>query len=187
MRAGLLPRLLNHLFAGEPWARQQLQAYAGQSFRVECLPWQGHLRIAEDGLLALATDDVSPSVCVRLPAESLLLFLRSREQLLAQAHITGNVQLAECLAFVFRNLRWDSEADLAKLFGDIAGRRLHQAGQALFSARRETPRRLTTALREYLTHEQPMLLQRPALTDFAARLESLQSAVQAVESRLNRY
>jgi hypothetical protein len=59
-----------------------------------------------------------------MPAKLLL----DRDALFASVKLSGSADLAECLAFVFRNLGWDIEEDLASVLGDIPARRLALTG-----------------------------------------------------------
>lgn len=187
MLTGGLLRLLNHALAGEDRARERLRSFAGQSVELLCGSWHGYFRIADDGyLLADVPGEAPPTVHIRLPADTPWRLLGDRESLLTETHLTGNAQFAETLAFVFRHLRWDAEADLAAIFGDILGRRLHQAGQAFIGTNREIGRRLSANLSEYLSQEANVLVSRPVFDDFRARLNRLNSDLQTLESRLFR-
>ena len=119
---------LNHLHSGEDWARSHLMPFSGQTFRIEVGSVALRLAITPEGLFRKQENaDIAPAVTLSLPAEvplRLLGGLDERSSVLASAHISGSADLADCLGFVFRNLRWDVESDLASLVGDMAAHRL---------------------------------------------------------------
>lgn len=185
MLAGSLLGLLNHALKGEAWARERLRLFSGQQLELACGSWQGQFHITDDGLLALVHPPLSSaSVRIRLPEDAPWRLLGSRENLLADTHLSGNAQFAESLAFVFRHLRWDIEADLAAMFGDIVGHRLHLAGQAFLATGSQTARKLGDNLAEYLGEEARLLLTKPVFDNFRTELDRLADDLQGLEARL---
>jgi len=129
---------VNHLLAGEEWARERLKPFAGQTARLELGALSLPLAITSSGYLVAGDRNATASVTLTLPADAPLLALTDdRPSLRAATQISGAAELAECLGFVFRNLRWDAESDLALLTGDIAARRLLEGGKQLVNWHRQ--------------------------------------------------
>ncbi|HXE40320.1 MAG TPA: hypothetical protein VN639_17795, partial [Azonexus sp.] len=115
----LLVSALNHLLQGEHWARERLFPHAGAQVAIIGGPLQLNLCIDEHGLLEASEPSGTPEVTVNLAADTPVRLLLDRSTLFSSVKISGAVDIAESLAFVFRNLRWDAEADLANLVGDV--------------------------------------------------------------------
>ena len=190
---GILPAALNHLLAGEDWARARLQPFAGQTVRLEAPPLALELTITADGGFAAAARDATAAVTLTLPADAPLRLLGSRMDaaaLMALAHIRGPADLADSLGFVLRNLHWDVESDLAAFVGDIAAHRLTRLGRRCVDWQRELARNLAENAAEYLVEERPTLVGRRDADRFshdvgatAARLAQLERRIDALERK----
>lgn len=191
----LLPialKAINHLLAGEDWALQRLQAFAGQSLRIELGRLALPLRIGADGFFVEHTPADSaaarprPVVTITLPPDTPARLILDRASLLGSASISGSAELAECLSFVFKNLSWDAEHDLAQLVGDVAARRVIEGGKRFASWQTMQLTNLAGNLLEFLTTEQPTLVGRDDVSAFAASVASSTEAVEALEARVAR-
>src|SRR5262245_45693157 len=74
---------LNHLLRAEPWARERLAPFAGETLelRAPALPPLG-FTIAADGSLAPAGADARPSLAIRIKPGALAAAARGEEYLL---------------------------------------------------------------------------------------------------------
>lgn len=180
----LLSAPLNHLLAQSDWASQRLRIHAGRVLAVHCAPFVLRLQITPDGLFTDALAGSDNDVTITLPADTPLRLLGGQDSLLAAASLQGPADLSETLAFVFRNLRWDAEADLAKLTGDILAFRLIRIIQSIFAAQKRAAGNLQTNLVEYLVDEQRLLPQTPELGALRAGNEDLGLSLSRLESRI---
>lgn len=186
MLQSALLRLLNYLLGGESWARQRLLPFSGQSLSIVCSPWRFNLSITSEGYFAVDDGAAAAAVSITLPADTPFLLVRDRQRIISQAQLSGPANFCETLAFVFRHLRWDSEADLAGVLGDIPGRRLHRFLAATIGWQREAASRVGANLGEYLSEETPILVSRPLLDRHHIRLEQLQNDLQDLEARMSK-
>lgn len=176
---------LNHLLQGEPWAQDRLRLFAGSRVCIEAGPLQLNLRIASGGLFAPADpESAAADVTVTLPVDTPIRLLVDRPALLSAARLAGSADLAESLAFVFRNLRWDVEGDLAGLVGDIPARRLVQAGSQIARQVQVGGRRLAENLAEYASEDSSLLAARRDIAAFAGAVDGLRDDVARLEKRL---
>ena len=182
----MLERILNHLLAQEPWARERLRGFACQHLRVIGGPLRLDLSIRTDGLFAQGEKSEEPLVTITLPPDAPLRLVLDRSSLLASAQLSGNADFAETLAFVFRNLNWDAEADVAKLTGDILARRLVQGGKAIWQWQSEAQGRLLGNVTEYLAEESGALVSASELLAFGSAVDVLRDDVARLEKRLAR-
>ena len=186
MLLGTALRLINHLLAAEDWARARLKTCAGHTARLEFGALTLPLSIGADGLFVAADRDAAADVTIALPADALRRALADRRSLFAAAHVAGPAELAETLGFVFRNLRWDAEGDLAQLLGDIAAHRLLAGGQRLLRWHLQQANNLAANLAEYLTEEKPAIARRADVADFCRQTAQLGTVLDGLESRIAR-
>lgn len=177
---------VNHLLAGEDWARARLAGFAGQTASFEIGRKSLRVSILESGLLVVAAPDSLVSVNVALPEDAVVRLLIDRESVFSAARISGSVDLAETFAFVFRHLRWDAEHDLAQVLGDVAARRAVRLAKALLSWQSSSRRRLVASLAEYLGAEDGALAQRSAVERFCSEVDVLRDDLARLEKRLQR-
>lgn len=175
---------INHLLAGEDWARERLAPFAGRTARFEFGALTLPLAIGADGLFVAGERDAPADVTITLPADAPLRVLTDRASLFTAAQLSGSAQLAENLGFVFRNLRWDVEADLAPLVGDIAAHRLVAAGGQLARWQRQQAVNLAANLAEYFTEENPSIARSRDVTGFCAQVAGVADETARLEARI---
>ena len=143
--------LANHVIAGEPVAAQRLQPHAGRSLLMTLEGWPALLpavpplaiRITPAGLLESCADTVpeSPDLRVSVDASNpALSFLQALSGDKPRIEVAGDAQLAADVNWLFDNLRWDLEDDLARLIGDVPARELAKFGGSLAASLREAVR-----------------------------------------------
>jgi len=176
--------IVNHLLSGEEWARQRLQPFAGQSARLEFGALTLPLVIGPAGLFVAGDAQAPAGVTITLPADAPLRALTDRRSLFAAARISGLAELAEGLGFVFRNLRWDAEADLAHWVGDIAAHRLIAGGGQLLRWHRQQAKNLALNLAEYWTEESPTIARRLDVADYCRCVAALPPQLDRLEARI---
>jgi ubiquinone biosynthesis protein UbiJ len=173
---------LNHLLGQAEWARRQLQAFAGRQARFDMPPWQLAFSVSAEGLFE-PVGEGEIDVTVALPAETPLLALQGIDRAMAEAHVTGNAEFATALSFVLKNLRWDAEEDLSKVFGDIAARRVVGAVSAMTAWQRQAGRNLAENLAEYLGEESALLVPRRELASLHEELADFNTQIERLEAR----
>lgn len=177
---------LNHLLAGETWARERLHGFAGQHVRLAGGPLKLDLVVDGEGYFHCQEDasQESPAVTIELPADAPFRFLLDRSAVFSAARLFGAADFAETLAFVFRNLRWDVEEDLSRLVGDIAARRLVSSGEAFLAWQKQAGRNLAANVAEYLSEESGMLVVKRDVTRFAEDVAAVGQETERLERRL---
>ena len=188
MISSLFLSATNHLLSQAGWARQRLQPHAGRTARLVLSPVaEIDFSVTNEGQLAEWSGEEAPEVSLRLAVADLpRLLVDGLETAMRHVRIEGNAELAEALGFVFRHLRWDTEEDLARLFGDIAAHRLVEGGRKVVDEGRRSLERASGNVAEYLTEESTLLVPRKALPAFAEEVVALRDAVARLDKRVAR-
>jgi len=176
----------NHLLAGEDWARQRLLAFSGQTAELQFGYALLRFTISKAGLLEEADVAAGALVSIRLADDAPVRALADRPSLFSSATVAGSAEFAETLGFVFRNLRWDVEHDLALLTGDVFARRALHLAVALGRWQGASARNLATSIAEYLTEEEAALVPRRALASFCSDVDALRDDLARLEKRVDR-
>lgn len=184
MFASLVVGALNHILASADWATERLRPFAGQTARIGAGPLTFDLTVTGQGDFHAGQAEGAPVVEITLPADAPLRYFADPASVFAAARLSGPADFAETLAFVFRNLRWDAEGDLARVIGDIPAYRLGKMGRTVFAAQREAARRLIANGAEYLVDEQAVLLPKTEVAAWTAEVDRLRDDVERLEKRL---
>lgn len=177
---------INHLLAQADWARKRLRDHEGAVAAVAIGGVTLSLEIGADGYVQESAADSAPSVTITLPPDALAKLPDGIDAAMSQVKISGQADLADSLSFVFRHLRWDREADLARVFGPIIGRRAHLAASHIAQAIPETGARIAANASEYLAHEGRLLVPRPELLAHAERLRHMRDTMSRLDKRIKR-
>jgi len=178
---------LNHLLLGASWARARLAPFAGRAARLSLPPFRLVFLISTDGTLILP--DMVPAECdveIALPVETPLLAMQGAEAVAKATRISGSAEFADALGFVLRNLRWDFEEDLSKAVGDIAAHRIAGQLRAFGAWQAQARQNLAENVAEYLTEEQPTLVNKRDLGEFSDAVARLGDDLAQLESRARR-
>jgi ubiquinone biosynthesis protein UbiJ len=177
---------LNHLIVQAPWASERLGRHAGARVAIIAGPLTLRLTIDGSGLLQAADVVAEPDVRIELPDDFAVRALTDRSKLMSGARLSGAADVAETLAFVFRNLRWDAEGDLAAVIGDIPARRLSLAAGALARNTRDGLSRLGANFAEYASHEGELLADPASVKDFVSAVDTLRDDLARLDKRVER-
>src|SRR6267378_6376811 len=173
---------LNHLLEQQPWAAERLRPFAGQAVEFRCPPFPDlRFAITDNGLLDRAQAETASALVVKLTPGSLPFLLARDETARKQVEIEGSADLASAVDHLFRDLRWDFEDDLSKVFGDLVAHRLASGGRAFVAWQREAALRLAENLVEYWTEEQPLLARPADVAKFCRDVDTLRDDVARLE------
>jgi ubiquinone biosynthesis protein UbiJ len=176
---------LNHLLKGQDWSRERLRSFAGKRvvFRLAPLP-DLRLLILPSGLVDAASPGAPADLTVTVQAGALPRLLARDEAAMAQVDLAGPVDLASTVQILFRELDWDAEEDLSKIFGDIPAHRMVDTARDLLAWQKDAASRLAQNFAEYLTNEQPLLVHAQEAASFRRSLEALSEDCTRLERRL---
>lgn len=175
---------INHLLAGEGWASERLRPFAGRRLCLQGGPMRLELEVDEQGLFRSPDGAGTADVCIELPADAPWRLLSERDSVFQQARISGTADFAETLGFVFRNLGWDVEADLAEYLGDIPARRLVMGGRRFLAWQGQVARNLAGNVAEYVSEEADLVVPQRDVDRFRDGVAALDRDLAALERRL---
>jgi ubiquinone biosynthesis accessory factor UbiJ len=178
--------LLNHLLAREDWARQRLKPYSAQTAHIEGGPFQLTMTVDELGAFRPGKPEEVAAVTITLPSDAPFRMLTDPSSIFGAARITGAANFAETLAFVFRNLRWDYEADLAGIIGDIPAHRISRLLAEGATWQRSAVKRLGLNAAEFATEESGLVTSARDLTRFSQDVDQLRDDAARLEKRISR-
>lgn len=177
---------LNHVMRSEEWPLERLKKHAGAEVLIESGPFRLSFRLDELGQMSADCAKDTPDVTLTLPADVPLRLMGDRETLFSAVRLSGAVEVAESLAFVLRNLRYDLEGDLAQLIGDIAAHRLVKTGRALGGQIQQAVKRTGENVAEYLSTGTNLLAARSEIEGQVVAVDALRDDVARLEKRIAR-
>lgn len=183
----ILVPALNHVLATAPWATERLHQHAGAIACIEAGPFVINLQIAGDGNFRACEPAAVADVAITLPADFPVRMLVDRGELFRAARLSGKADVAETLAFVFRNLTWDAEADLADLIGDIPAHRLAGLGRAAIHQAGESGRRLLGNVAEFVAEDSGLAVSKAEAESFVSAVDVLRNDLARLEKRIGRF
>ena len=180
---------LNHLLKGQGWTRDRLRPFAGKRVQFKLAPLPDlSLRILDSGLVEAdaqaASANTSADLTVTVQPGAVPHLLARDETAMAQVDLAGPVDLASVVQLLFRELAWDAEEDLSKIFGDILARRMVGTARDLLAWQKDAASRLAQNFAEYLTSEQPLLAHAQEAVSLRCSLEALNEDCARLERRL---
>lgn len=139
--------LLNHVLMQESQATERLARQKGRTVLVQWQSLSFKVLVTPAGLLDLAQSNAVSDLVLTLTDPSPLALVQGLVQGGKPAvRVEGDVQLAADVNWLTDHLRWDVEADLARIVGDVPahmlvsnGRKIAQALQQFVAQGRKTP------------------------------------------------
>lgn len=181
---GAAAAAINHLLRGASWARDEFKRFAGRTARFELAPLAFSLIVRENGEVAPAAAGSLSDVTVRLTPGLMLRLAARDEAAWREIEATGDADFAAAINFVARNLRWDIEEDLSRVFGDIAAHRMVESGRTLRRWGEQALENTGRSFAEYWTEEQPLIAGARDLEAFNRAVDELRDDVARFEKRL---
>jgi ubiquinone biosynthesis protein UbiJ len=102
-----------------------------------------------------------------------------------EARISGDQALAETVAMIVDNLKWDVEEDLSRVVGDIAAHRLSEGLSTLMTWQRSAAESVGRNLTEYWVEEDPLIASRHRVAQFADSVDQLRDDVERLSRRID--
>lgn len=145
---------VNHVIASEPVASRKLAAHAGRCLQVQFEAWpsllppppSGAFRVTPAGLVewcgaeGCADPDLRVSIDASNPALALAQAVAGTRP---RVDVSGDAAFATDLNWLFDNLRWDVQDDLARIVGPAPAREIARIAGAIASGMREAAKAMS--------------------------------------------
>ncbi|MES2931922.1 MAG: SCP2 sterol-binding domain-containing protein [Pseudomonadota bacterium] len=185
-----LTTAINHVLADEPWARARLAAHVGKVACFDAGVVNIKLTVTADSLLqalAYATaSEAVPDVTIKAKLADLPLIAQNPARAFSYVKVEGDADFANTISQLSQGLRWDAEADLSKVVGDIAAVRLVAGAKSLVQNARVTHQKISENVAEFLLEEQPMLVRPEMVDDFGNAVAKTRDDVERLQKRLEK-
>jgi len=179
-------RAVNHVLRSAPLAMERLRKHAGRTAAFHVGPVTVALTVQTTGEVTAAVPGAARDLEVRI-SPFLLPRLAAREDAaFREIEMQGDMELAQEVSFLARNLTWDAEEDLSKVVGDVAAHRLFSGARSVAKWGREAALRTAQGAAEYWTEESPLIASRVKVEDFVRGVDELRDAVERLEKRVER-
>ena len=177
---------VNHVLRSAPLAMERLARHAGRTARFEVGPLAFGLTVQTTGEVTSAVGGAAHDLRVRVSPFLLPRLAAGEEAAFRNIEMEGDMEFAQEISFLARNLTWDVEEDLARVVGDIAAHRLAGAGRAVAHWGRDAALRTAQGAAEYWTEESPLIASRVKVHGFVQGVGELTEALDRLEKRIER-
>ena len=177
-------RALNHVLRSAPLAMERLARHAGRTAAFHVGPLTVAFTVQTTGEVAAAVPGAARHLEVRISPFLLPRLAAHEEAAFREIEMQGDMELAQEVSFLAKNLTWEAEEDLSKAVGDIAAHRIVSAARAFIGWSADTGVRLAQGAAEYWTEESPLIATRVKVDTFVSGVAELRDAVERLEKRI---
>lgn len=177
---------LNHLLAQSDWARHRLHAHAGKTARVRLAGLDLRLAVEPGGRLAPGDAAAAVDLTLEVPLAAAVALRAGDARARREVRVSGDAGFAADLAYVAGHLDWDGEADLARLVGDIAARRIAGVARALAAAPAQAATTLARSTGRFVAAERSLAPDRGQMDTWADAVDRLRDDVERLAARIDR-
>jgi ubiquinone biosynthesis protein UbiJ len=179
-------RFVNHVLRSAPLALERLRKHAGRTVVFRVGPIDTALTIQTTGQVEDAVEGAPKDLDVRISPFLLPRLVVGEEAAFREIEMSGDMELAQEISFLAKNLDWDFEEDLSKAVGDIAAHRIAGGARAFRDWSRDAVLRMSQGAAEYWTEESPLIASRVKVEDFVGEVSRLRDGIERLEKRLER-
>lgn len=177
---------VNHVLRSAPLARERLARHAGRTVAFRIGPLAPAFTIQTTGEVTPALRDAPRDLDVRISPFLLPRLMAREESAWRDVEMAGDMELAQEVSFIARNVSWDVEEDLSRVVGDIAAHRIVSGARAFDAWARDAALRTAQGASEYWTEESPLIASRVKVESFVREVSELRDAVDRLEKRIER-
>ena len=177
---------VNHVLRSAPLAMERLGRHAGRTVAFHVGPFTVAFTVQTTGEVAAAVPEAARDLEVRISPFLLPRLAAREEAAFRDMEMQGDMELAQEISYLARNLTWDAEEDLSRLVGDVAAHRLFAGARSVARWGREAALRTAQGAAEYWTEESPLIASRVKVEDFVRGVERLRDDLERLEKRIEK-
>ena len=179
-------RAVNHVLRSAPLAMERLRKHAGRTAAFHVGPVTVVFTVQTTGEVTAAVPGAARDLEVRISPFLLPRLAAREEAAFREIEMQGDMELAQEVSYLARNLTWDAEEDLSKVVGDVAAHRLVSGARSVAKWGREAALRTAQGASEYWTEESPLIASRVKVEDFVHGVEKLRDDLERLEKRIEK-
>ena len=183
-------RAINHVLSHEQWALRELQKHQGKVVQLSLPLGILQVQIQADSLLALLNPWVqNPDLTIELSTQALSVLHTGngslKERAIKAVRISGDAELAQLIAKLANQLRWEYEEDLSKIIGDAPAHFVTTQAKRFASLTQQAIADLQQNVIEYLSEEKKILLHQRDFESHKIEVQKLRDAVERLDKRIS--
>ena len=179
-------RALNHVLRSAPLAMERLRKHAGRTAAFHVGPMTLAFTVQTTGEVTAALGAAARDLDVRISPFLLPRLAAHEEAAFREIEMQGDMELAQEVSFLARNLTWDAEEDLSRALGDIAAHRIVSAARTFVHWSADAGVRMAQGAAEYWTEESPLIATRVKVDTFVNGVAELRDGVERLEKRIGK-
>ena len=179
-------RAVNHVLKAAPLAMERLARHAGRTAAFHVGPVTLAFTVQTTGEVAAAVEGAARDLDVRISPFLLPRLAAREEAAFREIEMQGDMELAQEISFLAKNLTWDAEEDLSKVVGDIAAHRIVSTARAFIGWSADAGVRMAQGAAEYWTEEAPLIAPRVKVDTLVNGVAELRDAVERLEKRIGK-
>jgi len=185
-----LVRAVNHVLKHEEWALRDLKTHQGKVIELILPIGSMQWKIQDDSYMTLlAQIHQHPDLVLELDAQGFLALSTPqgsiKDRAMRAIKITGDAQLAQLIAKLSNQLRWEYEEDLAKIIGDAPAHFICAQAKRFAQATEKALLDLQGNMVEYLSEEKKVLLHQRDFVSHKMEIQAVRDAVERLEKRIS--
>ncbi len=183
-------RAINHVLSHEQWALRELQKHQGKVVQLSLPLGSLQVQIQADSLLVLLNPWAQkPDLTIELSTQSLSVLHSAngslKERAIKAVKISGDAELAQLIAKLANQLRWEYEEDLSKIIGDAPAHFVTTQAKRFASLTQQAIADLQQNVIEYLSEEKKILLHQRDFESHKIEVQKLRDAVERLDKRIS--
>jgi ubiquinone biosynthesis protein UbiJ len=183
-------RAINHVLNHEQWALRELQKHQGKVVQLSLPLGSLQVQIQADSLLVLLNPWAQkPDLTIELSTQSLSVLHSAngslKERAIKAVKISGDAELAQLIAKLANQLRWEYEEDLSKIIGDAPAHFVTTQAKRFASLTQQAIADLQQNVIEYLSEEKKILLHQRDFESHKIEVQKLRDAVERLDKRIS--
>jgi len=174
--------ILNHLLSQNDWMQSKLVNHKDKIVVIEISGFKLVLRVDENGLLQSINNSENFDCFIKLTANDFINQLINNNN--GNISIEGDLELANQVSQVLKEIEWDVEEDLSRYIGDIPAIQTTKILKKVITSSQKNIKNITGALLEYWQEENKILTKKRNVEIFYSEVDKIVEDTERLEARI---
>jgi ubiquinone biosynthesis protein UbiJ len=175
--------ILNHLLLQNDWMQSKLIDHKNKILAIEISGLKNIFIVEENGQLRSLNESKKIDCIIKLTINDFINQVVNNKN--GKISIEGDMELANQVTQVLKNIKWDIEEDLSKYIGDIPAVHTTKFLKKVFNSSQRNMFNLTSSLIEYWQEESPILAKKRNVEIFNSEVDKIVEDVERIDVRFN--